>query len=421
VIVIKLATHDKSQLSKVEICTSLICDVCNSTNIVQNEFGFVCKDCGVMLPIQILQYHRPYNEDILQYATLGKTKIGFKRERLRNPQSYRLERLNRIDSIKSNDENVEIKAIVEIGRIFEALSLPATDKSKILKNFKQIYKKLGQGTKYRSPEKLVPIVIYFTYKYECKPVDERALLDIAKISKKDFQAFKLQINEFMPEYKERNRKEYILQRIMEITEHFGLGMYFYYQSKKILYRLWGSIKNTKDDVIVGLTTSISALCLPKSPITVSDICNRLNIRMSTIHKQVEKKIFDRLRIPGFKSLVRSADLLKKVMERLGVLLNQFKECKEEAPEIIEIELGNAMQIFNPHDNVEYYFYALRDLENNTMFISYEVNKNAVKNLFEENFLTSKVNKEPTVINDQLFDLGIWKVKGPPQFKGNLVI
>lgn len=418
---IKLATHNKSQLSKVEVRTSLICDVCNSTNIVQNEFGFVCKDCGVMLPIQILQYNRPYNEDILQYATLGKTKIGFKRERLRNPQSCRLKRLNKIDSIKTNDENVEIKAAVEISRIFEALSLPVTDKRKILKNFRQIHKKLGHGTKYRSPEKLVPLIIYFTYKYECKPIDERALLDIAKISKKDFQSFKLQINEFMPEYKERNRKEYILQRIMEVTEHFRMGMYFYYQSKKILYRLWGSIKNTKDDVVVGVVTSISALCLPESPITVSDICNRLNIRMSTIHKQVERKIFDRLRIPGFRSLVRSADLLKKVMERLGVLLDEFKESENDAPEIIEIELGNAMQVFNPHDTSEYYFYAIRDLENNTMFISCELNKNAVKKLFEKNFSTSKVNEEPVVINDQLFDLGIWKVKGPPQFKGNLVI
>jgi len=225
----------------------------------------------------------------------------------------------------------------------------------------------------------------------------------------------------MPEYKERNRKEYILQRIMEITEHFGLGMYFYYQSKKILYRLWSSIKNTKDDVVVGVATSISALCLQENPITVSDICNRLNIRMSTIHKQVERKIFDRLRIPGFKSLVRSADLLKKVMERLDVLLDQFKENKKRAPEIIEIELDNAMQVFNPYDNIEYYFYALKDLENNTMFISCEVNKNAVKNLFEKNFSKSKVNEEPAVINDQLFDLGIWKVKGPPQFKGNLII
>jgi hypothetical protein len=80
-----------------------------------------------------------------------------------------------------------------------------------------------------------------------------------------------------------------------------------------------------------------------------------------------------------------------------------------------------MQIFNPHDNNEYYFYALRDLENNTMFISCEVNRNAVKNLCEENLPVLKENEKPVVNNNQLFDLGIWKVKGPPGFKGDLAI
>ena len=190
-------------------------------------------------------------------------------------------------------------------------------------------------------------------------------------------------------------------------------MYFYYQSKKILLKLWESIKNTKDDVIVGITTSISALCLPNHPITVSEICNRLHIRMSTIHKQVERKIFDRLRVPGFQSLVRSADLLKKVMEQLGVLLEEFIEKEEMTPEIIEIKLGNTKQVFNSHDTFEYYFYALRDLQGNTLFLSLEVNNNAVKNMFEENPHSLKMNKEPDIKVDQLFNLDIWKGKGPP--------
>ena len=411
---IKLATFNKSQYASQELNAPLVCDSCSSSDITQNESGYVCKECGLMLDIQKLEYHRPYNQDILQYAPLEKTQIGFKKERLRNPRSYHLERLNKIDSIKSNEENVVLQASVEVNRIFEALSLPDSDKKKILQNFKHIRTQILRGTKYRSPDKLVPLTIYFTCKYDCKPIDEQVLIDHSRISKDDFQAFKLQIQNYMPKYKQRNRKEYIIQRIMEISEHFGLGMYFYYQSRKILERLWNIIKNTKDTVVIGVVTAISALCLPERPITVSDICNKLNIRMSTIHKQVEKKIFERLRVPGFKSLVRSADLLKEVMHKLGVLLDQYIEDKnQKVPDLIEITLGSAQQVFNAHDTFDYYFYAFRDVENNPLIFSLEINRETINHIYDEDSSTSNIGEELGVDPDLMFDLEIWKVKGPP--------
>jgi hypothetical protein len=412
----KLASLNKSQLDQVGSESSLRCDVCGSENITQNESGYVCKECGIMLDLQILEYHRPYNQDILQYAPLGKTQIGSAKERVQNPKSYKLKRLNKLDSIKSNEENVKMRAMIEINRIFEVLFLPESDKGKVFNNFMEIRSKIIRGTKYRSPEKLVPIVIYFTYKYNCKPIDEQALLSVSNIDKKDFQSFKLQICDFKPEYKERNRREYIVQKILEITEHFGLGMYFFYQSKKVLDMLWKILKNTKDSVIAGVVTSISALCIPDKPITVSEICRKLNIRMSTIHKQVERKIFERFRVPGFVSLVKSADLLKEVMQKLDILMEEYIEEGGELPEcddIIEIELGSGMQVFNAFDTIEYYFYATRDLQNKPILLSVAVDKQAIKNLFSENEKYSEVVPDPEAEQDQLFNLAIWKVKGPP--------
>ena len=407
---IELATYNKVKYANSGLDASLVCDACGSSDLTQNESGYVCKECGLMLDIQIMEYHCPYNQDILQYAPLGKTQIGFKKERLRNPRSYQLERLNKIDSRKSNEENVLIQASVEINRIFEALSLPDSDKSKVLRSFKHIRRQVLRGTKYRTPEKLVPLTIYFTYKFDCKPINEEMLIDNSQISKDDFQAFKLQIQNYMPRYKQRDRKEYIIQRVMEVSEHFGLGMYFYYQSRKILERLWEIIKNTKDDVVVGVVTSISALCLPESPVTVSKICKKLNIRMSTIHKQVENKIFDRLRVPGFKSLVRSADLLKEVMSKLGLLLDKVIG---EAPEIIEITLGTAQQVFNAHDTIDYYFYALKDRENNPLVFSLGINTKVINHILDTDAPAPNIGEEPGVDSDLMFDMEIWKVKGPP--------
>ncbi|MFW9828883.1 MAG: TFIIB-type zinc ribbon-containing protein [Candidatus Thorarchaeota archaeon] len=410
-----MASLNKSQFSRNTIGISLQCEICGSENITQNEAGYVCKECGIMLDLQILEYHRPYNQDIIQYDPLGKTQIGFTKERMQNPQSYQLSRLNRLDSIKSNEENVKIRAMIEMNRIFEALSLPESDKKNVFSNFVQIRSKIGHGTKYRSPEKLIPIVIYFTYKFDCKPIDEKTLLEVSNIDKKDFQSFKLQIYDFKPEYKERNRMEYVCQKVLEITEHFELGMYFFYQSKKILDKLWDIIKNTKDNVIAGVVTSISALCLPKKLISVSEICRKLNIRMSTIHKQVERKIFERFRVLGFVSLVKSAELLKEVMLKIGVIMEEhIEKIEEEAEynEIIEIELGNGMQIFNAFETFEYYFYAFRELHNKPILLSLVIDKMVIRDLFENKKSSEKV-PDPDTGRAQLFNLAIWRVKGPP--------
>ncbi len=290
----------KSNLStnKSGSLTEFMCDACGSTNIAETREHYVCRSCCVVLEVKKLEYHRPYNNDIVQYAKLGTTKIGSLRERLRNPNLVKLERLNNINSIKNNEKAVAEKAKIEISRIFNSLDLPRSYKEAAFKCFKNIYKGLKPGTKFRGVQKLVPICIYFCMKFNNISISESKLLSVSKISKKDFNAFKLQIHDFFPKYKERNRKDYILQKVLEITERFQLDMLFYYQSKKILYKLWNDIKNTKDDVVAGLVASISALCSYEK-VTVSAICKELNIKSSTIQFQVKQRIFERFRIAGF--------------------------------------------------------------------------------------------------------------------------
>ena len=94
-------------------------------------------------------------------------------------------------------------------------------------------------------------------------------------------------------------------------------MAFYFQSKKILFKLWDNIKNTKDDVIAGLIASISILCSFKdNNVSVSSICKKLGIKMSTIQSQVKKRIFEEFKISGFTTLIKSTDLLKKAMIKM---------------------------------------------------------------------------------------------------------
>jgi hypothetical protein len=226
----------------------------------------------------------------------------------------------------------------------------------------------------------VPLTIYFVCKFENISINEAELLEVSKISKKDFYAFKLQILNFFPEYVERDRKTYVLQKILELTEHFNLGMEFYFQSKKILFRLWKNIKNTKDEVIAGLVASISVLCAFKSKdISVSAICNKLGIKMSTIQSQVKRRIFDQFQIEGFTTLIKSSELLKKVMAKMGLLTPRQDKiandkindevAKRIAPELVEIKLGGSRKSCNHLKDVGQYFFAVANKERTPVMIS----------------------------------------------------
>jgi len=339
------------------------CDICGSQDIVETQEGFTCRECGIVLEAQKLEYYRPYDADVVQHAVLNKTQIGFKSERRKSQYSAKLEGLSRIDASRSTEENVLITAKVEIKRILTALGFSLNDFNIILSKFKENRAQLGKGTKYRSAEMLVPCVIYAYYKENNKPVREKDLLEVSKISKKDFNAFKFSIIRIWPQYQERDRKQYIIERILEVSEHFKLGMPFYYQSRRILNRFYDSIKNTKDDVIVGLVTSITLLCSQKKEVSVCAICDQLGIKMSTIHRQVERRVIQRFKVPGFKTLVKSAVLLKKVMEKLGVLDPDFIDPIEESPEnvdIVQVILGNANQVYNSLNGSKEHFLFIKE-------------------------------------------------------------
>ncbi len=408
-----LATYKTLQESALSPNIShLYCDICGSYDIIENPEGYVCRDCGIVLEIQKLQYDRPYNEDLIQYAKgVGKTLIGTRRERITSPLSIRLQRINKYNSITTSERAVIEKARIEIARIFTYLDLNGYDaiKEMVLDKFKKIRAKIRPGSKYRNIEKLVSITIYFCLKLRNVSINPYELIEISKISKKEFNDFILQLQRFLPEYGERNRQEYILQRILEISEHFELGMPFYFLSKKILYRLWQGIKNTTDNAVAGLVSSISVLCTYKEKVSISSICSRLGIRMSTIQAQVKKKIFQKFKVEGFISLIKSSDLLVSVMDKLGLLEEQDLKTKEKIvkSEKEEILLGNASKVFIAHNALDSYYFALRENDNSPVFIFLKIYDSPLDITYE---------KRPKIKKNHLIDFELYKYhrsKDPP--------
>lgn len=345
------------------------CDICGSLDIADTREGYACRDCGIVLEIQKLQYNRPYNEDLIQHARrLGTTQIGTKREREISPDSRKLHRLNKQNIIIENERKVLNEAEKEISRIFTCLDLAGYDSIKImvLEKFKIVREELRPGSKYRNVEKLCTVISYMCLKLRNVSVNPYKLIDASKLKRKEFNDFLLQMQRYLSEYANRNRQKYILQRTLEICEHFDLGMPFYFLAKKILHKLWNGIKNTTDDVIAGLISSISVLYSCRDKVSINAICTRLGIRMSTIQVQIKKNIFERFKVEGFVSLIKSSDSLVKILGRQCILEERQTESPEEVAtsDKVEIILGSASEVFNACNDPDHYFFAMRG-ENNT--------------------------------------------------------
>ena len=226
---------------------NLICDICESPDIAQTKQGYVCKTCGIVLEIQKLEYYRPYTETKIQHEVLSTTKIGLQRERLTNPNAYHFEKLNKMHKTKSNDDFMNQIARIEIASIVASLKLSPKIKESLYRIYLKIRKGLKSGTKFRNPQKLIPLVIYYYLKINIIPLNEEKLLEVSKINKKEYCSFKHQIIRFFPKYNQRDQKRFILNRILGIIENYNLEMSFYNESKVVLYKLWECIKNTKDE------------------------------------------------------------------------------------------------------------------------------------------------------------------------------
>ncbi len=399
------------------------CDACGSKNMKDHELGKVCNDCGIVLEHVVLQYNRPYEEEVLQHSVLAGTTIGTQKERRKFTNSIHLNKLNKIHSIQETEKAVNTKARKEIKRIFGHLHLPASKMEIVFSSFKDLRSKLQSGTKYRSPQKLVPISIFMTMKLNTISINEEELLDVSNITKKEFNSFKLQLSKFIPHYAMRNRKQYILQKIMEIREHFGLDMHFFYTAKSIMYKLWNSISCTKDDVIAGLACSITSLCCyqEREDVSVNGICRTLGIMMSTIQSQLKTKIIEKYKIPNFVSLVKSTDILRKILVALKIIEDDVDNPlarKEDLAartivdnDLVQITLtGEGTSIFPRDEEDEYYHFAIKDVNDHPVFIEIKTKLGRMLERFNKRKKSYKRTQGPLFVFNKY---RYYRDKGPP--------
>jgi hypothetical protein len=135
----------------------------------------------------------------------------------------------------------------------------------------------------------------------------------------------------------------IKRMLWGLSEEVALGMDFYYDTLTLLNKLYGEISCTKDSVIAAVVASLALLCRHRDKATVNRLCRRLNVRMSTVQSRVKRHIIRRYHVPEFESLVKSADIVKATVYRLGIFENskrkeEFRVYKEEEKPSEELEI-----------------------------------------------------------------------------------
>jgi hypothetical protein len=91
---------------------------------------------------------------------------------------------------RTKKKSILEKVNLETYRILKCLNFPISLKYLIIEKFMNFWSALNPGSKYRNFEILVPITIYYVLKSKQFSLKEKELLELSKITNKEFSTFK---------------------------------------------------------------------------------------------------------------------------------------------------------------------------------------------------------------------------------------
>jgi len=289
------------------------CIECGSDNIFVSSGYHTCKGCGFVSEDLVFeeQIFDSYNNNTRNYII--NTTIGNHLERIRLQYTSRMNNMIKLDRKQTKDQDLIQKAKEEIKRLLIILGLPDKDRRIIYTYFKDFNTKIKKGNTFKNPEKLVPCIFFVYYKYfKSRSISSIELINYSKITRKEFNRFLTHYNHLWAENK-IDKQSMALKLILKVTEEYNLGMDFYYQSEKILLGLWEHIYDTTEQILAGFACSLTVLCVGGYKVRTSNICEKLSISMSNISKKFKYKIVKQFKLENYKSLVKSAELIKRFL------------------------------------------------------------------------------------------------------------
>lgn len=186
-------------------------------------------------------------------------------------------------------------------------------KTEALKTFLNLVKGLTQPS--HKIDQLIPVFVYSFFRTKGIDITFPLFKKLSGLTRHEIFCMLKKIGDTFPEYIIRNRKQIILNKINTVKSEFHFNYLFYKNADKILRKLWDILSNTTDRVVAGTVSTLALISINgNSPI--NNICQKLEIKQSTVIYQI-KKLVNKFEVSGFTTLGESKDLIySDILERV---------------------------------------------------------------------------------------------------------
>lgn len=179
--------------------------------------------------------------------------------------------------------------------------------------FLAIWNQQKKGTKYRAPKKLSPIIVFMFFKKRGLNLNIKDITKNIDLSNKEIKQGLKEIIKIYPEYLKKNRRVLVQNKLEQVQNKFKFPKEFTNNSKAILEKFWPYMSNTTEGVAAGTVCVLTMIAMDIKEYNFSQICSNIGITQSAVIYQIKNKIFERLHISGFQSIIKSRLLIKDLI------------------------------------------------------------------------------------------------------------
>ena len=181
--------------------------------------------------------------------------------------------------------------------------------------FQNIYSRFKIETLYKNLKKLSPVVIFMFLKMKGYNITMKNLIHQMKLDEKEVRLLFRRSIEVYPEYLRKNRKVIVQNQIKSIIDKFQFSEEFGVISEAILDKFWMLLSSTTESVVAGTVCILTMIVMDIKNHPMAEICNSLGFTQSAVNYQIKNKIFEKLHIPGFKTITSSRELIKELIKK----------------------------------------------------------------------------------------------------------
>lgn len=183
------------------------------------------------------------------------TQLGTKTERFNE-----FNRLNWLNNLPSHIEELKHKIKTEIRRFIGMLKIPISP-YELIKPAMDFYNQLPKGTKARSIDCFIPIVIFIECLERFIAINRKDFIELLHIDYKKFnytlrQYYTLNPKIFRKHKSDEFRKRWIFTLLSGIKSQFDLNDGYLYTATQYLHDYFTPLKNRKDAVIAALLSEL---------------------------------------------------------------------------------------------------------------------------------------------------------------------